>query len=82
MIFDTGLDYSDYGTFHPPLLPPSLLPTPINIKSHETKGVNALNMTKVAFILFLNSILDSLESLSPKTIAISGNKEFTAWQWE
>jgi hypothetical protein len=74
---DTGLDYSDYGTFHPPLLPPSLLPTPINIKSHETSGVNALYMTKAAFNLFLNSIFGSLEPLSLKTIAISGNKEFT-----
>jgi hypothetical protein len=74
---DTGLDYSDYGAYHPPLLPRSILPTPTNIKSPETSGVNALNMTKTAFTLFLNSIFDSLESLSLKTIAISGNKEFT-----
>jgi hypothetical protein len=34
-------------------------------------------MTKAAFTIFLISIFDSLESLSLKTIAISGNKEFT-----
>jgi hypothetical protein len=79
---DTGHDYSDYGTYHLPLLVPSLLLTPINIKSHETKGVNAFNMTKAAFAIFLNSIFGSLESLSLKAIAIRGNKEFTAWQWE
>ncbi|PMD54003.1 uncharacterized protein K444DRAFT_634788 [Hyaloscypha bicolor E] len=77
IIVDTGLDYSDYGIYHPPFLLPSLLPTPINIKSHETKGVNALNMTQAAFTIFLISIFGSLESLSLKIIAISGNKEFT-----
>jgi hypothetical protein len=67
---DTGLDFSDYGTYHPPLLLPNLLLTPINIKSHETKGVNAFNMTKAAF------------TISLKAIATNGNRGFTAWRWE
>jgi hypothetical protein len=39
-------------------------------------------MTKFAFATFLDSIFNSLQFLTLKTISVNGNKEFTAWQWE
>ena len=42
----------------------------------------ALHMDKPSFKKFLESMFSTLLQLELKTISLSGNKEFQAWEWE